>query len=687
MDSAEPGRRLDGRYRLSEVIGQGGMGVVWRARDELLDRDVAVKEIIWPASLTEHERQTACRRATREAQMAARLNHHNVVRIYDIVEEDDHPWIVMELLPYRSLRDIMRDEGPVTPAVAATVGLGILAALRAAHAEGIAHRDVKPANVLVSPENRVVLTDFGIARAADTSTLTTAGILIGSPSYIAPERARGGPSGASGDLWGLGASLYAAVEGHPPFERNTALATLTAVVADEPEPATHAGPLWPVISGLLRKDPDERLGAEETDQALRRIAAPAAAPAVFAHTAPPTEPFPTKPPSAAPDPVPAEPAFSESAPTAAAAAELVSVEPEAKPALAEPEPAEPEAEPAPAESGVAKPLSAEPGVEPAPEAEAGPAEAETAVAAAAPVESESADPEAAPAQSASGDPARAAAAGPVAVGLDSLLSPEPGSTPKPRFTPTPRVSPKLRVSSGRTVSTRSPGSRRPRAAVLGVAALAVLAAAAIAVALVLTNSPQHQTASPPSGIRSSASASQHPSAGTTTSSQGSPSSSATASSGTGNARSGAIPAGFYRFTNSTGFSIGVPNGWQISHVGHYVYITDPDNGGIFLLIDQSDNPNPNPLADWEQQEANRESGYPDYHRIRLQSVNYSQAEKAADWEFTYDRNGVMVHILNRNILANADHAYALYWSTPESDWNAYFRYFQAFAATFRPAPA
>ena len=217
---------------------------------------------------------------------------------------------------------------------------------------------------------------------------------------------------------------------------------------------------------------------------------------------------------------------------------------------------------------------------------------------------------------------------------------------------------------------------------LGAAALAVIAAGATALALVLTSSPQRRTASPPAGTRSSSSASQHPSSGTPSS--GSPSTSATANPGTGN---GAIPAGFYRFANSTGFSIGVPNGWQISHVGHYVYITDPNNSGIFLLIDQSDNPKPNPLADWEQQQANRESSYPDYHLIRLESVNYPQAEKAADWEFTYDRNGVPVHVLNRNILANAHHAYALYWSTPESDWNAYFRYFQAFAATFHPAPA
>ena len=147
-----------------------------------------------------------------------------------------------------------------------------------------------------------------------------------------------------------------------------------------------------------------------------------------------------------------------------------------------------------------------------------------------------------------------------------------------------------------------------------------------------------------------------------------------------------LPAGYYRFTNSTGFSIGVPRGWQISHDGHYVYIRDPANSGIFLLIDQSDQPKANALADWRQQAANRQGTYPGYHLILLQSVRYPQAEQAADWEFTYNRNGVTVQVLNRNILANARHAYALYWSTPVSDWNAYYHYFQVFAATFRPAP-
>jgi serine/threonine protein kinase len=271
MDVAADVRLLGGRYQLGSVIGRGGMGTVWRARDELLDRDVAVKEIAWPPYLSEAEQQAARRRAVSEAQLAARLRHPNVVGIYDIAEEDGHPWIIMELVPYRSLRDLLRDDGPLPPAQAAQLGLGILAALRAAHAEGIVHRDVKPGNILVGPGGHAVLTDFGIARAADSPTLTSDD-LVGSPSYIAPERARGGQAGPAADLWGLGAALYAAVEGRAPFQRKDALASLTAAVTDEPEPATHAGPLWPAISGLLRKDPDRRLGAAEAERMLRRAA-------------------------------------------------------------------------------------------------------------------------------------------------------------------------------------------------------------------------------------------------------------------------------------------------------------------------------------------------------------------------------------------------------------------------------
>jgi hypothetical protein len=606
VESAETGRTLGGRYRLDAVIGRGGMGVVWRARDGLLERDVAVKELVWPPDFTEAEQETACQRAVREAQMAGRLAHLNVVRIYDILQEDSHPWIIMELLPYPSLRDLVRTEGPLTPAQAARVGLGVLAALRAAHAEGVLHRDVKPANILVGPDGRVVLTDFGIARAGDSPPLTASGTLVGSPAYIAPERARGGQARPAGDLWGLGASLYAAVEGHPPFERDAAIATLTAVVIDEPEEAIHAGALWPVISALLRKDPDERLDPAEAERMLRRVADGD---------------------QMAPDP-PAD--------------------------LAEPEAA------AAAPANVAGPT--------------GLVADQAAAATQAPVASPDAT-------------ALAAVPGSVGPAERAPSSPPEESAPAAAAAPVP-AAPSPRAASRRL--------RLPRRATLALAAMA--AVAIIAVTLALTGSPGHPAASSGPSTRSTRDPAASPGAsspgGSTTPSAGgtgtgAPASPA-ASPGPGSGSSGgaadtALPAGYHRFTNSTGFSIGVPDGWQVSHVGHYVYVTDPSNGGIFLLIDQSDSPKSNPLADWEQQAANRADTYPDYHLIRLESVYYPQAEKAADWEFTYVRSGVPVHILNRNVLANAHHAYALYWSTPTADWDADFHYFQAFAGTFLPA--
>ena len=534
--AGESERLLAGRYRLRAVIGRGGMGAVWRARDELLNRDVAVKEIVWPVQLDAEEREMARRRAVREAQLAARVRHPNVVGVYDIVQEGDRPSIVMELVPFRSLRDAVAEDGPMTPAEAARVGLSVLAALRAVHEAGVVHRDVKPANILLGPDGRVVLADFGIAKAADSPALTISGVLLGSPSYLAPERARGGHAGAAADMWALGASLFAAVEGHPPFERDGVLASLTAVVADELEPSPHAGPLWPVIEGLLLKDPAARLDAAGAEQMLHGIAAPDA-------------------------PAPTEPDHAQ-----------------------EPDPA--------------------PGPDPAPRPD-----------------------------------------------------PAPGDTAVARD--------------------RAPGrSRRFRA---GLAALTAIAVIVAGITIALSRTPGHHAA-PRTTPRAAAPASQPAPAGKASS----PSSAAPPATPSPSA---ALPAGYYRFTNSTGFSIGVPRGWQISHDGHYVYIRDPANSGIFLLIDQSDQPKANALADWRQQAANRQGTYPGYRLILLQPVRYPQAEQAADWEFTYNRNGVTVQVLNRNILANARHAYALYWSTPASDWNAYYHYFQVFAATFRPAPA
>jgi serine/threonine protein kinase len=259
------------------------MGVVWQARDELLGRDVAVKELLWPDRFSAPEWQAACQRAVSEARLAAQVSHRNVIRVFDVVTEDGCPWIVTELVRGRSLDQLIQLTGPVGPAEAAWIGLGLLAALRAAHAAGIVHRDVKPANVMLQPD-RVVLTDFGIARASGTPASAGHGVLVGSPSYLAPERACGQESGPPDDLWGLGATLYAAVEGHGPFERDEgAQASLAAVVADELPPAARAGALWPAISGLLRKDPRQRLGADAAERILRGVSA---SPPVLAETGP-----------------------------------------------------------------------------------------------------------------------------------------------------------------------------------------------------------------------------------------------------------------------------------------------------------------------------------------------------------------------------------------------------------------
>ena len=282
---------MAGRYHLISALGNGGMGTVWLAEDDILSRQVAVKEVSPPAEMTEREREMLRERTLREARTAARLSHPNVVTIYDVVEDDGRPWIVMELIPSRSLRDLVGADGPLTAQQAAGVGLQILAALRAAHALGIMHRDVKPGNVLVDAGGRAVLADFGIARTQDSPALTTSGVLVGSPSYIAPERARGEPGGPESDLWSLGATLYALVEGRPAYDRAGALATLMAVVNEDPDPPSRAGALWPVIRGLLDHVPSRRPGPDEAERMLREIADPAGGSQ--------TAPFPVVPPPTA----------------------------------------------------------------------------------------------------------------------------------------------------------------------------------------------------------------------------------------------------------------------------------------------------------------------------------------------------------------------------------------------------
>ncbi|MBT8224476.1 MAG: serine/threonine protein kinase, partial [Dactylosporangium sp.] len=258
------------RYRLIRQLGSGGMGRVWLAQDVKLDRQVAVKEIIPPKGLTERERTEIQLRTLREARTAASLSHPNVVRVFDTMNIDDQPWIVMEYVPSRSLQEVIDTDGPLPSVRVAEIGMAVLAALRTAHKAGVLHRDVKPGNVLLADDGRVVLTDFGLATFDGDPQVTRTGLILGSPQYISPERATEGTSLPESDLWSFGATLYAAVEGRAPYARANALATLTALVTEDLDPAPNAGRLQPVLDALLRRDPAARLSPAAVERLLRR---------------------------------------------------------------------------------------------------------------------------------------------------------------------------------------------------------------------------------------------------------------------------------------------------------------------------------------------------------------------------------------------------------------------------------
>lgn len=277
-------RVIGGRYRLRTRLGRGGMGVVWGADDELLGRPVAVKELLSgePSSGAADRWQRA--RTLREARAVARLRHPGIVVVHDVVEDGDGAYIVMELVEGRSLADRIDGSGPVGPAEAARIGVALLGALSTAHGAGVLHRDIKPDNVLLEARTgRVVLTDFGVARVPGARTLTEDGLFVGSPEYTAPERMSGSSGGPEADLWSLGALLCAALSGRSLFRRDSISGTLHAVVVDEIRPPAEAGPLLPVVCGLLERDPGRRLDAQEAERLLHTYLA----------TSPPSSPLPS----------------------------------------------------------------------------------------------------------------------------------------------------------------------------------------------------------------------------------------------------------------------------------------------------------------------------------------------------------------------------------------------------------
>ena len=531
---AAKGLLLAGRYRLLGSLGRGGMGVVWHARDELLGREVAVKEILLPPELPDEERAVLRRRTLREARSAAQLSHPNVVAMYDVVEEEGRPWIVMELVRSRTLADVVREDGPLPVRRVAEIGLQMLAALQAAHAVGVLHRDVKPSNVLLADRYRVVLTDFGIATLEGDSSLTQSGTLVGSPAYIAPERVKARSAGPESDLWSLGATLYTAVEGRPPHDRGSALPTLTAAVTEAPDPALRAGPLWPVLEGLLRKDPADRLTAPAAVRllvlALRDEQSAPAAPS-------------------------RQPSSRDRRWVPKVVAALVAC----------------------------------------------------------------------------------LVIGGVLVGWAMFKPDDDNQTQSPQTTAT-------RPGGGST-------SQAPRGTPSGSG----------------SSSPSSRTSPPPS--------SSSPPPTSAPSNTRKPSQSSTDPP--------ALPAGFRRHNDPTGFSLPVPSSWTVERQNGRVYFREP-GGSRLLLIDQTDAPKPDPVADWRQQEEARRDTYDDYRRIRIEPVDYFR--KAADWEFTYAVRTGRQHVLNRGVITSPTQAYGIYWSTPESQWASSQPLLRTITRNFRPAP-
>ena len=259
---------IAGRYRLSGVIGQGGMGSVYVGRDEVLRRDVAVKRV----GLLPGESVTDSARAMREARSSAALSHRNVVTVFDVVEDAGEVWLVMEHVPSRSLAEIIKQDGPLEPAAVVSIGADVADGLAAAHAAGVIHRDVKPGNVLVREDGTAMISDFGIARVAGDPAITQSGMLTGTPSYFSPELARGESPGPSADVWALGATLYAAVEGRPPYQAQAnPIAVLDDIARNQPSAPRRAGFLEPALLAMMARDPGARCTMDDARQALQRL--------------------------------------------------------------------------------------------------------------------------------------------------------------------------------------------------------------------------------------------------------------------------------------------------------------------------------------------------------------------------------------------------------------------------------
>ncbi|OKK21238.1 serine/threonine protein kinase [Streptomyces sp. CB00455] len=624
-DAKDKGRLLAGRYRLGTVLGKGGMGTVWRAEDETLGRTVAVKELRFGSGVDEDEKRRLITRTLREAKAIARIRSGGAVTVYDVVDEDARPWIVMELIEGPSLAEFIRENGPLTPHRAAEVGLAVLDVLRAAHGQGILHRDVKPSNVLIAATGRVVLTDFGIAQVEGDPSVTSTGMLVGAPSYISPERARGYKPGPPADMWSLGGLLYAAVEGVPPYDKGSALATLTAVMTEPVDPPKNAGPLTEVIYGLLAKDPAHRLDDARARALLTAVVnAPEPAPVpVPAPVADETRHIPLIDAKEAAEKAAAEKAAEKaakkererrereqreraraalkSARKAAAAATAT-----AAASAAEPPAAKPAAKPAGKASSVVAPLT---DVMPR----------RTIVLAIAAVVVVLAVVGSLIAYAMSGDDT-----GRKDAGKGGKPTPAASAKPSPGggTSPSPQPSAKPGEQGGQTGG----------------------------------GGQGQQTPAPDGGGSGSGSGNGSGSQGQGT---------------TGGAPVTGLPAGYTLVTEpGFHFSIGMPEGFKQTGIAgeNSGVIYSRDGGFPRIQVDYTGSPGDDARAAWAESVPGTSKSSTGYHHIRIDTVEYRGYPTVADWEFEREQKGTKVRVLNRGFKMDAKHGYAIMISCPADQW-------------------
>ncbi|WP_406507208.1 protein kinase domain-containing protein [Streptomyces sp. NBC_00212] len=617
------GRLLAGRYRLGGVLGRGGMGTVWRAVDETLGRTVAVKELRFPSSIDEDEKRRLITRTLREAKAIARIRNTAAVTVYDVVDEDDRPWIVMELVEGKSLAEAVREDGTLTPRRAAEVGLAILDVLRSAHREGILHRDVKPSNVLIAEDGRVVLTDFGIAQVEGDPSITSTGMLVGAPSYISPERARGHKPGPAADLWSLGGLLYASVEGVPPYDKGSAIATLTAVMTEPVDPPKNAGPLLEqVIYGLLAKDPAQRLDNAAARKLLTEVLnapeRPEPAPEPVSPEATRVVPLP---------PLPGEPKTDVAAERVRGALKSVrNAAAEAKASAKEKAQVAREARDVRSKAVPARPKSGAPsGPVPPPRAPLTDVVPRRTLVIIAVV-------------------AALAILGTV---LAITLSSGDDSAHKPKGD---------KAASSGPAAGGSPASSKKG-----------------------TGSQNPSGAGTPSGQGSTATAGQGDGKGDDT---GTGTGTGTGDNNKGGGGTGTPATTPYK--SSQGFSIGLPAGWSYSKTDDAGVRFNGPNGQR-LLIGWTDSPKSNPVADWTDQESSMTR--PGYKRVKIAAVNYRGWPAADWEFTYDDDSGAKYHSVDRGFVVSLSQGYGIMFSAKDADWSKpeTQQTLAAFFATFQPA--